>query len=880
MACKGVVFVLDLGLISLKEKTTIRQRVESAGGTINAIVGSAVRVVITTTAVRTSGSYKLTSAEKLGIPIFLVEELDEVLSFPPAPRGSTTAGASSSLRSSSASGVAPLISWDSPSYSSPSYDDAPSHPAPSPPMALATESEGSDFLGFSFFGEEDEVNFASSSAPTAARAAVPIAAPSRSVVAPQVDEDENSLFGCFSSWGDDDVSSKPFVSTFVAGKPTTASSYTVGRPEVTSEDELSFGFDLFDDAPAPAASKPTIKAKKAQVSVPIVRPAARPSKKPFIPSSPAKVAASETRLAREAKYLEITSKTVEPLNVNPMTISAPSFTPLGFDLKPSSLAPSPAKPTVRRIGIAPSIVSTFLEPLVFETTRGFYDHASESDASSPAHSLRSSQTSISELKEQSASEPESDSSMTSPRSLDLGLSEPAPVSNGSESEDEDYGWDDEDDYDEEAFEGKKNLNTSATSLTGGRSLKRVRMARIFVDRHTGEMWQRKDAKNKQPTKLVLDSGKGVSRVFNSVTNTISNDPTTKARPAAAKKPKVAIVAKVSVPLAPPTSGVELVDAPATVAASENLAGSDEHWFKTEPSLVAFDATSIPSFGPPLPRVQSKVARRIITGSVNDKFTWVDIVTGKASTTKRVPALDGQKIFISGFKFDDILLHGKPRDEQFPFYKEEHLKKVKEKNARAIRSLKKKQKKRAQDNATVEADGTVVVDGSKKATPKLSEAKELERMKTDEQIMNEIVLWPARRVDATIAQRKELIQSIFMRFGEISQWNPDWEKGHIHLVYKRPDAARTAMRALKDFETRAAVVRRLRENNTKVTKEALPSPSFYVRWPTCYQRKIDRKAEASKQQKLASQDAAVAKHAAAAASAAASISKKLKAKTSN
>lgn len=862
MACKGVVFVLDLGLISLKEKTAIRQRVESAGGTINAIVGSAVRVVITTAAVRASGSYKLTSAEKLDIPIFLVEELDEVLSFPPAPRSASTAGSTSSLRSSAASGPAPLISWDTPSFSSLS-DETPSHPAPSTtaPVALfASDSdEEASFPAFLMFGDEDQL--ASSSAPAPSRAPSS-AAPSQTVVHNAVD-DVDELFGVLSAWEDYD---KPFVSSFTPGRPELAAS----TASTFSEEML--GFDLFDDAPAPAAAvkparKPVSKPAPVKVKKEKVLPTYRP--KQLQTSSPGKIiASSENRLVREAKYLEITSKTVEPLNVNPMTISAPSFTPLGFDLKPSSIAPSPAKTTVRRIGIAPTII-TPLEPLVFETTVGFYDR---SDDSSSPHSLRSSQTSISELKEQSASEPESDASMESPRQA-YGLSDLSAPVYGSESDDEDYDDYDEDDYAEEAFEGKKNLTTSATSVTGGRSLKRVRMARLFVDRQTGEAWQRKDAKNKHPTKLVLDSGKGVSRVFDSVSNKISNDPTAKPRPARVQKPKATIVAKASVPLVPSAQVVEVVDA---TPASENLAGSD-HWFKTEPSLVAFDATSIPSFGPPLPRVQSKVVRRIVTGSVDAKFTWVDIVTGKASTTKRVPALDGQKIFISGFKFDDILLHGKPRDEQFPFYKEEHLKKVKEKNAKAIRSLKKKQRKRAQENATVEADGTVVADGSKKATPKLSDAKQLERMKTDEQIMNDIVQWPARRVDATIAQRKELIQSIFMRFGEISQWNPDWEKGHIHVVYKRPDAARTAMRALKDFETRAAVVRRLRENNAKATKESLPSPSFYVRWPTCYQRKLDRKAENVKQQKLASQDAAVAKHAAAAASAAASISGKVKAK---
>jgi len=147
-----------------------------------------------------------------------------------------------------------------------------------------------------------------------------------------------------------------------------------------------------------------------------------------------------------------------------------------------------------------------------------------------------------------------------------------------------------------------------------------------------------------------------------------------------------------------------------------------------------------------------------------------------------------------------------------------------------------------------------------------------RMKTDEQLLNEIVQWPQKRVELAVEQRKLMYASIFKRFGDVTHFSPDWEKGYIHVTYKSQQSANAAMKSLKEFETRAAIVRALKESSFRqALKECFPSPSFYVRWTTCYQRKIMKKAKVVAEQKLAQIDAAVARNAVAAANPASSSS---------
>lgn len=128
MACNGVIFALELGTLPLKEKASIRQRIEAAGGSVTAVIGTSVRVVITTASILASGSYKLSSAEKLSIPIRVVEDLAQVLASPPPPRDSSGARASPKAEGkimSGSTGGSTLISWNSDASEAVSPSEAP-----------------------------------------------------------------------------------------------------------------------------------------------------------------------------------------------------------------------------------------------------------------------------------------------------------------------------------------------------------------------------------------------------------------------------------------------------------------------------------------------------------------------------------------------------------------------------------------------------------------------------------------------------------------------------------------------------------------------------------------------------------------------------------
>lgn len=828
MACKGVVFALELGLLSLKEKTAIRQRIEKAGGTISAIVGSSVRVVITTTAARASGSFKLVSAEKLGIPVFLLEELDEVLSFPPAPREVPSPTRSTSNRVDAAHTSvtqAPLLVWDA-------------EPTPSSRDEYIAPSYSSSFESSSPYPTyEDDI--------------------------PAYDEDENPFFGLaladnlldsyerdaprYTSVSRPDVPPK---------KPAAEPSVSAALNESTDSAFLFNMGSLFDGSSTPTlasslAFQPKPTPTKSTSTKLASRATAKPvkwQKKTSQPLTTSVATASEARLAREAKYREITSKVAQPLLAAPLRVTQPTFTALTFDLKPASAPSTPAKLTTLKLS-APKTTTRIgytrpatpvPESIIFETVAGIKSVLSSGDSSpTSAASLQSSSCSI-VRPSACASEPESPTSLFSDE-----VSEFSGANRVRNDDFEDYNLrDGGDDDDLDAFgdmEGESGLDASSVGDLGcaaisntKQSVKRWRMARLYVDQRTGAAWQRADAKNKRaPTKLILvDSNRTVTRVFDSVKGTISSN-----RKERATAPK------------------EKASADASLIASPIAANPD-------------------NFGPALPSSGSVVPTKAFRSHLNPKFSWLDVATGKASLKKRVPAMDGQKIFVSGITFDDLVLRGKPREEQLASYKEEHLKKVKEKNAKTMRTMKKKLKKKQAANARVDANGTIIADNKEleaaKAQPKLSQAKELERMKTDEQLLGEIDVWTAAAVATAIQHRKTLIQSIFNRFGEFSTWSPEWEKGYIHITYKNANAANAAVKALKDFDTRNAVIRTLKERFPKTPKAAFPSASFYVRWTACYQRKLTKKAEAAKAQTLANVDAAVAKHAVAAAT---SVSKK-------
>jgi len=824
MSCKGILFALELGLLSLKEKSTIRQRIEAAGGSIAAIITASVRVVITTSAVQTAGSYKLNSAKDLGIPIFLVEDLDEVLAFPPPPR---TVTASPSRITASRIGRAsveksPLIVWD----------DVPDISGPSDSLPSSNVEVGA-FTAFGATDAEDEVVFGADfgtdfdfcpadAAPSHRAVSAPLASfDANSVTAVEDDDDELAIFGF--DFGDDfstvavpkvpqpqpqlsarEMLDKKLLELSKNLSPESFKSLTSGtsRPSRTSK-ASRIGYTSAKDTTL-LGGKADTEALKGETSV--------------------QKRTSEAMTARAAKYLEITSKSATPLVVAPIQLSQLTFTPLTFDLKPAS-----TKPIVPRFGVSSrSSTSSDPYPLVFETLLPS-EKKEETEETSINGSLCSSSSRISvhSLSEKDDSQSSTHSSPDDWDVNDQGFGLESPLVDENVYDELDDSLDNEDDADETLFS-----HSAPVVATTPMKRQKVRRPRVYIDRRTGVMWQRKNTKSLQPhSKLVLESANGVTRVMklNESTEIVLVSPT----------PSPVVIATPSRP---------------------NKA--------VGPSTVQpFNAASLEEYGPPLPRKASTlVVHKVITGKASPKFSWVDIVTGKASTTKRVPAMDGLKLFVSGISFDDLTLLGQPREAQLPGYKAEHLKKVKEKNEKSLRKLRKKAKKLSLQKATANEDGSLVpADASRVTIPKRGTG--LERMKTDEQLLNEIVVWSQKRVEAAIALRKNFYRAIFTRFGELSAFKPEWERGYIHVTYKSTTSARACLRALKDFDLRNACIRSLRENNLKTpdVKQALPSPSFYVRWTTCYQRKLDNKTKKVTQKKQQDMDAAIAKHAAQAAS---------------
>jgi len=98
------------------------------------------------------------------------------------------------------------------------------------------------------------------------------------------------------------------------------------------------------------------------------------------------------------------------------------------------------------------------------------------------------------------------------------------------------------------------------------------------------------------------------------------------------------------------------------------------------------------------------------------------------------------------------------------------------------------------------------------------------------------------VVATDAQRAMLRQTrinetckLFRRFGKVTQWLPDWERGFVHVVYKTVAQATRCLKKLTDYADRVAICEEIRDEleksrgfSTALATLAAPSPHFYVR----------------------------------------------------
>lgn len=78
-------------------------------------------------------------------------------------------------------------------------------------------------------------------------------------------------------------------------------------------------------------------------------------------------------------------------------------------------------------------------------------------------------------------------------------------------------------------------------------------------------------------------------------------------------------------------------------------------------------------------------------------------------------------------------------------------------------------------------------------------------------------------------------AIFRRYGKVTQWLPNWEKGYAHIVYRNVPSATRCVGALCDHEDRKAICDAIRvrlEAEEKLPANeaelASPRPAFYVR----------------------------------------------------
>ena len=62
-----------------------------------------------------------------------------------------------------------------------------------------------------------------------------------------------------------------------------------------------------------------------------------------------------------------------------------------------------------------------------------------------------------------------------------------------------------------------------------------------------------------------------------------------------------------------------------------------------------------------------------------------------------------------------------------------------------------------------------------------------------------------RTQCVRQQRINAVKALFASFGKITQWNPDWAKGYIHVVYSSPKEATLCLRRLGSPEGRVEAI---------------------------------------------------------------------------
>eukprot|EP01122_Echinamoeba_exundans_P005500 TRINITY_DN15652_c0_g1_i1.p1 TRINITY_DN15652_c0_g1~~TRINITY_DN15652_c0_g1_i1.p1 ORF type:complete len:593 (+),score=211.05 TRINITY_DN15652_c0_g1_i1:257-2035(+) len=201
--------------------------------------------------------------------------------------------------------------------------------------------------------------------------------------------------------------------------------------------------------------------------------------------------------------------------------------------------------------------------------------------------------------------------------------------------------------------------------------------------------------------------------------------------------------------------------------------------------------------------------------INPNASWVDVVKNDPSIRKKIipPSYVGQKIYVAGINFDDLIFRTQP--------------------------LAKQQKHREELLAANRKKG-------------LMSKKKMQRA-----LKKDISVWTPEQLASHIKQRKQLVKKIFERFGKIIDVQEQWNDGYLFVTYQHKDDAETAVKTLKNGDSRKAIIREIKEDLVAKGQDKVVAPrhDFYVRWPEYYVKWKAKRREKEKAEKQAKKQAA-------------------------
>jgi hypothetical protein len=218
------------------------------------------------------------------------------------------------------------------------------------------------------------------------------------------------------------------------------------------------------------------------------------------------------------------------------------------------------------------------------------------------------------------------------------------------------------------------------------------------------------------------------------------------------------------------------------------------------------------------KLRSKTFENKSISIIDPNASWVAVVKNDPSIRKKIipPSYAGQKIFLGGITFQDII--------------EKSLSSAVQK-ARALERLK--------------------TGYRTQKIPKKKLEKKMASFNPD--------VWEAEKVKMVRELRIERIKRLCENFGPVIDYQEHWADGYLFVTYKNKDDAESALKTLKHSEMRKGLCRDIKEKLRGLSKDALGAPraDFYVRWPEYYTKQKAKK-KAAKKEKIAELKEAAAK----------------------